>query len=641
MARNYQRSRSRTKLLEARQEKWRTINRLVSKTQVKPNEIVDGNDVQLVEDGKIQCPRDGQAYYGGTNGSRVTGLFPYYKSDGTKLLLRMVGTTLQKKNANSWDNITGFAYTTGLNAEGVMAYDRMYLENGTDNLTYFDGTQVQSFSEITAPTIASVVRTGGGTGTYTFSYKVEAVTANGSTTPSAAVSATVNQAELSDSVYMTVTWGAVTDAIGYEVYGRKDGKWYHMAYVEGNGSVTYVDKNQDTPNEAFVPHEGNSTGGQKGTVLAIYKDSLFVAGDSANPSRLYYSGGGDKVNDFTIGGGGGFIDIAKNDGQSITGMIVFKDSLLVFKERSTYKFSFTTSGLPQIEQVSPAVGCVAPRSIVAVENDIWFAGEDGIYTIGNKEGFAFDVLRTDEVSVLLRSTYQSIDPAYISKIAAIYAKANQQNLVIFAYTPAGSTTNSKAMVYDRQRVGWLPEWSNITANCWAIFKGTDGVRHVLYGDDSSGYVKEILTGGDDFGSAIDANFELRSESFKTGLNTYKQLKDLDVMLRNPTGNITLKIIVDGVSESKTLNLTTLQPSVNWGHYLLGGPLLLGVSSGTGAITTSDENLLRTFKNLSIEEARAYGLRFENNASGKYTLLGTVMTAKAKGPRYRKADDLAS
>ena len=51
-------------------------NTLVSNTQIKDNELVELLDGQLVEDGKVQIPRDGQAYYGSSSGSRVTGLYP-------------------------------------------------------------------------------------------------------------------------------------------------------------------------------------------------------------------------------------------------------------------------------------------------------------------------------------------------------------------------------------------------------------------------------------------------------------------------------------------------------------------------------------------------------------------------------------
>jgi hypothetical protein len=228
----------------------------------------------------------------------------------------------------------------------------------------------------------------------------------------------------------------------------------------------------------------------------------------------------------------------------------------------------------------------------------------------------------------------------MQNMAAVYAKQNEQNMVIFCYTPSGSTTNSEAIVYDRQRLGWLPKWSGITANCFTVYKGSDGVRHVLYGDDTSGYVKEILTGTTDFDASINAFFELKSDSFKSGINHYKRLKLVDVVTRNQTGSVTLKIIKDGTETESTVNLTRVQPSINFGHYVLS-EFLLGESYGIGSVTASDEMLLKTIRTTDVEEGRSFGLRFENNQSGKFTLLSVSLRAKPKSETYRRPEDYSS
>jgi len=638
MARKYELPKRKTKLLTSQQDKWiRGLNTLVSNTQIRDDELSSATDIQLVEDGKIQCPRDGQGYFGNSSGSRVTGLFAYYKSDGTRQLLRIEGTHLQKYNTSTsnWDNISGATYTTTLRTEGVVAYDKLYLENGTDNLSYYDGSSISTFTAISAPSAPTVTRTGS-SGSYTYSYKITAVTATGESTASSAGSTTLNQAALDTSNYMTVSWSAVTNATGYNVYGRKDGFWTFITYLEGNGSTSYVDKGTVTPSPVFTPPEGNSTGGQKGKYIALYKDSLFIFGDPSNPSRLYYSGGGDNITDFTIGGGGGFIDISKNDGQVGTGLIVFKNTLIVFKEESIYQFSFDSSGLPQVVQVNPSIGCIAPRSIVAVENDIFFASRRGVFTIGNEAGFAFDVLRTNELSSRVRSIYNTIDPAYIQNTSAVYATTGNVNLVIFAFTPAGSTTNSQAIVYDRERLGWY-KWTNIKANCWLSWRGTDGVLYVLYGDDSSGYVKKILSGTNDFGSAIEGTFQLKSDDFKD-ITTYKSLKDISIVLREPSGNANLSVIVDGTTSTYSANISTISPAINWGHYVFNRFLFVE-AYGSGAVTTGDEIVLRTKRNLN-SEGKTFALQFNNGSSGaSFTLLNTKMTASPRSERYRHSGDV--
>lgn len=641
MARNYNIRLKEQKLLESRQDKWiRGLNTLVSNTQIRNDELSVGTDITLVEDGKVQCPRDGQSYYGNTDGSRVTGLFTFYKSDGTEELLRSVGTALKKYNASTsnWDTISGNTYTTGLNTNGVMAYDRLYLCNGTDALTYYDGTSITTFTERSAPTGLSVTRGGGSTGTYTYSYKVTAVTAVGETTPSAADTIDMSVDELDVTNYASLSWNAVTGAVGYNVYGNKDGAWYFMKYVEGNLSLSYDDKGTDVANEFFSTPEGNSTAGQKGKYISMYKDSLFIAGDPDNPSRLYYSGGGDNIHNFTIEAGGGLIDISKNDGQTITGLIVFKNSLLVFKEESIYQFSFTTSGLPQVEQVSDAIGAIAPRSIIAVENDIFFASRRGIFTIGNEAGFAFDVLRTNELSAKIRSVYQQVDQGYIQNMAAFYATGNKINVVIFSYTPSGSTTNSKSIVYDRERLAWY-QWTNIQANCWSEWRDSDGTIHFLYGDDSSGYVKEILSGDDDFGTNINGTFRLKAQDFKK-IETYKRIKDISIVLREPHGAVQMSLIVDGSTTAFTTNAATISPSINFGHYVFA-QFLFGDSYGTGAVTASDDIVVRTKRNVQTE-GKTFALEFTNGSSGaSFVLLSASMTAKPRSDRFRLSTDLIS
>lgn len=628
-----------TETLISKENEWsKAVNELVSNTQVKPNEVADMYNCQLVEDGKIQCPRDGQAYFGNEDGSRVTGIFPFYLSDGTKQLIRFSGTKLQKYNTTTsdWDDISGKTYTSDAIMEGITAYDELYLVNGEDRLTKYDGTDIETYTEISAPGTPTVTRTAGSAGSYTFSYKITAVTSVGETTPSAAGEQTLDQDSLDDSNYMTVTWSAVTNAIGYNVYGRKDGRWYFLKYLDGNASTEFVDKGALDPSTIFTPPEGNSTGGPLGRYIALYKDTLFILGDPNNPSRLYYSGGGDKIDDFTLESGGGFIDISKNDGQLGTGIRVFKDSLLVFKEDSLYKFDFSTSGLPQVEQVNPSIGCIAPRSIVAVENDIFFMSRFGVYTVGNEAGFAFDVLRTNELSSKVRPTISDIDGEYIDNVCAVYAKKQNYNLVIFAYTPSGSTTNSKAIVYDRERLSWY-KWDNINANCWATYIDSSGDVRILYGDDSSGYVKEILTGSDDFGTPIRGYVKMGAEDFAknnkdSNLTTYKTLKNIFLTLRNPRGTIRFRLIKDGVSTVYTANLSTVYPSVNFGHYVMS-EFLLGESTGSG-VSEQDNNIVRRLRNINLV-GRSFQVELDNegNTGASFTLLEKVMEAKPKSTHY--------
>lgn len=634
--RKYSSSIPRTKTVENENSTWiRGLNTNVSNTQIRKDEMSLATDIQIIEDGKIQCPRDGQAYYGSTSGSRVTGLHSFYKSDGTKKLIRTSATKLQEYNGSGWDDVSGYTYTTTLDTNFVTAYDRAYIVNGTDPLTYYDGSTITSFSSISAPSAPTVTRTGSA-GTYTFSYKITAISATGETEASTAGTTTLNQATLDDTSYMNLSWSAVTNAIGYSIYGRKDGQWSFIAYNEGNGSVTYVDKGVITPSEYFPAPEANSTDGPTGKYITVYKDSLFIAGDPTAPSRLYYSAGGAQINDFTIANGGGFIDISRNDGQSITGLVVYRNSLIVFKDRSIYQFQFTTEGLPSLVQINPRIGCVSSRSIVAVENDVLFLSHIGIYALGNEAGFAFDVLRTNELSSRIRTIIKAIEPTKLSRVSALYVNDSSKKLVIFSYTPSGMTTNSEAVVWDRERLGWY-KWTNINANSWTEWVDSSDDTHFLYGDDSSGYVKEILSGTSDFGSAISGIFRLRAEDFGKAYG-YKRLMDVDLIFREPQGSITFNIIKEGVTTEQTVNISTVTPSVNFGHYIFS-EFTFADSTGSG-VSAQDESILRSIRTLNLE-GRSFLYEFANVGSGSFVLIEVHDTARFRPSGRRDAEEIVT
>jgi hypothetical protein len=159
----------------------------------------------------------------------------------------------------------------------------------------------------------------------------------------------------------------------------------------------------------------------------------------------------------------------------------------------------------------------------------------------------------------------------------------------------------------------------------------------LYGDDASGYVKEILSGSDDFGSAIQGSFSIKAEAFKD-IARYKTLKDVYTVLRKPIGSANLSVVVDGTTIAFSSNINTVSPSINFGHYLFS-KFLFGVSYGTGAVTTSDDLVLRVKRNLNLQ-GKVFGLNFDNGSSGaSFVLLSSKITAKPRSERFALSTDV--
>ena len=387
------------------------VNRLQDDSLIDDHELSLGQNLMLVVDGIIK--RTGSLNSGSSSGSRVYGGTAFYTSatSNNRFIIREGGTSLQYYSGGTPTNISGATMTTGKRTEFAIARDALYVQNGTDNLvkvTISGGVPVAAtYTALSTPTGLAVTPTGsaGSTG---YSYRVSAYNANGETLACVSVATTTGNTTLSASNYNALTWNAVTSAVGYVVYGRKNAATNgigetRLAVVTTN---SYNDTGTDSPSSILTPPEGNNTGGQKGSMIIYALSRLFVAGDTDNPSRLYYSAGGTQIDDFSTGNGGGWVDVSKNDGDSISAIFFYQNAVIVWKRHSIWKFSFTAAGLPQLELITNEYGCESYRTVKMVNNAVWFlARKDGravVVSLGNVQNY-FNALRTTEQSLKISS----------------------------------------------------------------------------------------------------------------------------------------------------------------------------------------------------------------------------------------------
>ena len=119
----------------------------------------------------------------------------------------------------------------------------------------------------------------------------------------------------------------------------------------------------------------------------LFLGNVEVSGNT-HKSRIYWSDLKDTSTWQTIS----FIEVAKDDGQEITGLKVFSDRLVIFKTRSIYNLFFTGDAdipfvLPGGGKSNSAVGCVAPFSIQDIDNGLVFLSNDGLYFYDGNNSF--------------------------------------------------------------------------------------------------------------------------------------------------------------------------------------------------------------------------------------------------------------
>ena len=128
----------------------------------------------------------------------------------------------------------------------------------------------------------------------------------------------------------------------------------------------------------------------RGKYLEIWNNRVWIV-DAANPNTLRASALGN-AEDWTTAGVAGTItlDVSKNDGDKITGLVAFRERLFIFKR--TKIFILSTIGSPntdpanlQLDIYTTNLGCVAANTIQPVLNDILFMSEAGVASLVSSE----------------------------------------------------------------------------------------------------------------------------------------------------------------------------------------------------------------------------------------------------------------
>lgn len=550
------------------------LNLFQDETSIKNGELTEAKNILLNVDG-IE-PRPGTYNFGTESGDRVLGAFAYYKSDGTRELLRFAdgaNDKLQKYVAGVPTDIGTKTFDDESPMNFVQADDKVYIFNGEDNLSYYDGTTVQTYSALTTPANLTLAEQGTG-GTTTYSYRVSAFNSVGETVACASVQMTDGNATLNATNFNRLDWDDVAGAVGYNVYGR---------YATGLGETyldtvyvsTYDDKGQSDPSTSILPPEANSTLGIIGEMPIFAISRIFVAGIKNNTSRLSFSGTGEKVGDFsTPSFGAGGVDVFKNDGSGITAIIGFQGGVIVFKENAIYKFSFTSDGFQQLEEIVKGFGALGFRAVRHVENDIIFASrKDGrlaFFSLGNQENYVATVLRTNELSIKVEPYLKNVALDYLNNAAGFY----YNNLYICAIPKTGSTVNNRVWVLDTRFGAWV-YWEGITPNMFVAFLDASGNEGLYYADDSSGYLVEMFKDErNDSGVAIDVQWS--TKAFNQGqFNKEKRYHNPTFQFKDVSTSSDIKgyIYLDGVENTAefTINQQTMSGGGS-GAFIVGQTL---------------------------------------------------------------------
>jgi len=575
---------------------WNTfrkgLNLLLRPTELGHDELAQADNIMLIGSG-VPTGRWGTSTYFTVNATGAINGFGTYNNTASltnELIALSDEGFLAKKNGTGSTVLTGQSYPSGSIVRAEQLGGKTYFVSKNVPLTAYNGINLAVFATISAPTGLTATNFSGGSGTFTWSWKVTTLGANGGeTTPSTNILLPGLPQDLSKT-QVNVRWSAPSAATlaGYQIYRGLPGDETFIAAV-GASTTVYIDIG-DPQSDTIFPPLANTTGGVKSQFITKFNDRLLMV-DQSDPTKLLISGRYPNQARFNWADGGGSIYIDPDSGQDITGIAVQpgSDKIIVFKEFSSYAVTLSTVNIgnfvildPQYQPVSIAVGCSNPDTIQTVENDVFYFGRKGMYVVGYEPNF-LSIIRTNEVSARIRPYLALLNDDDYKTACTMYV----DNKYLLSFP-----NRKEIMVYDRERGAF--------AGLWKLPFGITKMKKYVDGTGTEKWVvgtttNQVYTFEPSVNSDNGTTISKILRTNKDALGVWNQLKVIKLfyaLLRNITGTATVNVLMEdrngATSVIKTFSITGSDTGgkSGWGSTLWGSRMW-GETKGS-IVTGSDE-----------------------------------------------------
>jgi hypothetical protein len=270
---------------------------------------------------------------------------------------------------------------------------------------------------------------------------------------------------------------------------------------DGNHKILFVDGvnspavfNDTTNVLSFPSLPSDLTGSEH---VALYKNAIFLAKGSNISFSVPYN-----ETDFSAANGGGVINV----GHSITGLIVFRDQLIVFSRNKIQRLLGNSVADFQLVPIADDIGCLHGETIQEVGGDVMFMAADGLRLLGATErigDFGLEVAS----SPISRDALSFINSTQTFASLVLREKAQYR---VFAYSESVGTDVAKGLVgtkFSDQGAGAI-NWATLHGFKIHVADGryVPGQELTVFGNDD-GYVYRLETGSSRDGRIIEAVYK--------------------------------------------------------------------------------------------------------------------------------------
>jgi len=310
-----------------------------------------------------------------------------------------------------------------------------------------------------------------------------------------------------------------------------DGVNFPAVYDTSDDSLTYI----------------NNSDVQGADHVAYFKSTAFYAKDNI----LYFTAP-LTVDDFSVANGAGTINVSHD----VTGLVVFRDQLIVFTENTVQRITGTSAADFTMSPITDRIGCISADTIQEVGGDIMYVAPDGIRLLSATDrigdfglDIASDVIAEDANKFLANS---SIYTSVLFRDKAQYR--------ILSYVESEQSETAKGLIATKlvsqgaSSIGWSTTFGIKAYVADSVYSGNS--ETICFANED-GYVYELGTGSDFDGSIIEAIYE--SPYMPIGDPQIRKTLYKMSLYAEPSGSMALSTNIKYDFDTAT-NSGTVQPS---------------------------------------------------------------------------------
>lgn len=632
-------------------------NKLLDEARMGTQFASNSTNLIQVQDG-LWKTKWGSTYYGASYPANPDGSTEFVKSNATTELITIAnGTAYSSTDGGSLTAITGASFTVGIQCYFLQISGYLYIANGTDPLTRYDGSVLTQYTALAAPAnlTASRVASGLSSGTFTYYAQVTALNSVGETVGSTEASITVNKARdnwvAATDKGITWSWDTVAGALRYQIYLTDQTGTETL--LSSTTDLNFTDDGSIALNPYVTPPLQNTTSAPKFKSMAVSGNRIWATNDANSMYTVYFSGTGQFIGNFSDFYGGGWINLEKGGRETPVAVKHYQSgqgagrATVLAKtpdgKGAVWQIDITTAtvgttsfSVPSAEKVVGSFGTESLNGVVTTNNDIAFPNRKGWFTLGPEKNF-YGILRTNEKSSIIRPYWRSLTGNAVSNIAAYFYDAK-----IFISVPTGAAGNDKVIVYDTERMNWEADWNN-GAKQFLEYTDTNSISHLLYIPTSGTRLIELSENVlNDLGAAFNQSYVSPLIPVSERKTDLLNLREAIVELGRPRGVVNFQILGlkkdNSFTTIATKTITSFASNTGFGRDLFSrnhfSTTRTSTSGGAGAwavylLDSPSTFAQATTKGAIKKRAKIYSIQFKVSSTTADTDF-TILSLQAKG-----------